>query len=77
MSTISHQIVAATNKVPRRAVVVLAAIALFGVFAIGFDSGQIEQAFGITADMNGNNPGMMFLHEFAHDARHVAGFMCH
>ncbi|MEO9320825.1 MAG: CbtB-domain containing protein [Nitrososphaera sp.] len=77
MSTISKQLVIVANNVPKVAVGILAAIALLGVFAIGFDSGQIEQAFGVTADMNGNNPGMTFLHEFAHDARHVAGFMCH
>ena len=77
MSSIGKQVILTANKVPRLAVVVLTAIALLGVFAIGFDSGQIEQAFGVTADMNGNNPGVMFLHEFAHDARHVAGFMCH
>ena len=77
MSTISRQIVLAANRVPRLAVGILAAVALFGIFAIGFDSGQLEQAFGISASMNGNNPGMMLLHEFAHDARHVAGFMCH
>lgn len=77
MSTISKQLIIAANNVPKVAVGILAAIALFGIFAIGFDSGQIEQAFGMTAPMNGNNPGIMFLHEFAHDARHVAGFMCH
>jgi Probable cobalt transporter subunit (CbtB) len=77
MSTFSKQITRAANSVPRMAVGILAAVALLGIFAIGFDTGQIEQAFGVTADMNGNNPGMMFLHEVAHDVRHAAGFMCH
>ena len=77
MSTISKELVIATGQVPKAAVAVLAAIALFGLFAVGFESGQIEQAFGITADMGNNNLGIMFLHEFSHDARHAAGFMCH
>jgi hypothetical protein len=57
----------------------LAAIAIFGVFVTGFDTGQIEQALGISApmDSNNNNPGIMWLHELAHDARHAAGFTCH
>lgn len=53
-------------------VVILAAIFVAGVFAMGFDQGHIfslalgEQAFDT-----------MYLHELSHDLRHSAGFPCH
>ena len=79
MSSIHEQITKDASSIPKIAIGILAAIALFGVFVTGFDTGQIEQALGISApmDSNNNNPGIMWLHEFAHDARHAAGFTCH
>ena len=79
MSNIHEQITKEASSIPKIAIGLLAAIALFGVFVTGFDTGQLEQALGITAPMNSdsNNPGLMWLHEFSHDARHAAGFMCH
>ena len=60
------------TSVPFFAVVSLASVFFLGLFIIGYDQGQIfslvqgEQAF---VDQ--------FLHEFAHDIRHAAGFPCH
>jgi putative cobalt transporter subunit CbtB len=78
MASIQQQIITkGASSVPKIAIGVLAAVAVLGVFVVGFDTGQLEQAFGISGGMNGNNPGIMWLHEFSHDARHAAGFMCH
>jgi hypothetical protein len=77
MYNINQQITKEVSNVPKIAIGLLAAIVIFGVFVIGFDTGQLEQAFGISAPMDSNNPGMMWLHEFSHDARHAAGFACH
>jgi len=77
MSLINEQVTKDSNSVPKIAIGILAAIAIFGVFVTGFDTGQIEQAFGISSPMSDNNPGIMWLHEFSHDARHAAGFTCH
>jgi len=42
------------------------------LFAVGFDQGQIiNTVAGQTATQ------LTWLHEFFHDARHVAGFPCH
>jgi cobalt transporter subunit CbtB len=50
----------------------LAAIALFGIFVVGYDQGQI---FSL---VQGNQAfDMKYLHEITHDMRHAAGFPCH
>ncbi len=50
----------------------LAAIALFGLFVVGYDQGHI---FSIT---QGNEAfDSKYLHEITHDMRHAAGFPCH
>jgi hypothetical protein len=60
------------SSVPLFAVLSLALVFVIGLFIIGYDQGHIfsliqgEQAF---VDK--------FLHEFAHDIRHAAGFPCH
>lgn len=62
----------ASKGIAYRLVVILAAIFVAGVFAMGFDQGHIfslalgEQAFDT-----------MYLHELSHDLRHSAGFPCH
>jgi hypothetical protein len=64
----------ATHKmgIPLFAATILIAIAGMGIFAIGFDQGQIfslvfgQQAFGD-----------LYFHELTHDMRHAAGFPCH
>lgn len=77
MSTFSELLTKNSGGISKVAIGVLAAIALFGVFVTGFDSGQLEQAFGMPSGMDSGNPGLMWLHEFTHDARHAAGFICH
>ena len=60
------------SSVPLFAVLSLALVFVIGLFIIGYDQGHIfsliqgEQAF---VDK--------FLHEFAHDISHAAGFPCH
>ncbi len=50
----------------------LAVIALFGVFVVGYDQGQM---FSI---VQGNEAfDTKYLHEVTHDMRHAAGFPCH
>lgn len=79
MSSVNKQVVKFSFSVQRICICLLATIAIFGIFATGFDSGQLEQAFGISSEATSSTDatGVMWLHEFAHDARHAAGFMCH
>ncbi len=64
-----------------RAVPLIAAIALFalfgmGYFVVGFDQGQIFSIFeGQSAYAQMNGVGLM--HEYTHDMRHASGFPCH
>ena len=47
-------------------------LAGFALFVVGYDQGHLlESGFGVDA------VGVNRLHEFFHDLRHVAGFMCH
>lgn len=68
----SRQINVSKSGVPKLAIVALAIIFVAGLFAVGFDQGQIfslvygDQAF---TDLT--------IHEFTHDLRHAAGFPCH
>jgi len=56
----------------RIAVGILVAILLFTMFVVGFDQGHLfSMAQGQEAFDN------MWIHEFAHDMRHAAGFPCH
>ncbi|HSH80324.1 MAG TPA: CbtB-domain containing protein [Herpetosiphonaceae bacterium] len=50
----------------------LLGLALLGLFAIGFDQGQLLAPFlgKLSYQLN-------LLHEVAHDARHAAAFPCH
>lgn len=60
------------DRTPKIAIGVLAAIAVFSLFVVGYDQGQL---FSI---VQGNDAyGIMWLHEFTHDIRHAAGFPCH
>lgn len=47
-------------------------LALLGLLVIGMDQGQTLSTFqgSLAYDQN-------LIHEFLHDARHVAGFPCH
>ncbi len=50
----------------------LAALAVLGIFAVGYDQGQ---TFSIVQGSEAFDT--KYLHEFTHDIRHAAGFPCH
>ena len=58
--------------VPLFAVTILLAIAGLGIFAVGFDQGQLFSIF-----LGHDAFGDLYLHELTHDMRHAAGFPCH
>jgi len=64
----------ATHKmgIPFFAAMILLAITGFGVFAVGFDQGQL---FSIVLGHEAFDD--LYLHELTHDMRHAAGFPCH
>ncbi len=47
-------------------------IALFSLFVVGYDTGQI---FSVVQGKSAYDT--MWLHEFVHDIRHESGFPCH
>ncbi len=70
--THTNEIVISKSTVPKLAIVALAAIFVFGMFAVGYDQGQLlSVVFGEQAYVD------MFIHELTHDMRHAAGFPCH
>ena len=68
----SKEITVSKFTVPIFAIVLLAAVFVFGLFFVGYDQGHIfsivlgEQAFED-----------LYIHELTHDMRHAAGFPCH
>lgn len=61
-----------TEKSPKLAIAVLAIIAIFSIYIVGYDQGQLFSM------VQGNEAfDSMWLHEFTHDVRHAAGFPCH
>ncbi len=54
------------------AVGLLAGLALFSLYVVGYDTGQI---FSLLQGKSAY--GTMWLHEFVHDIRHESGFPCH
>jgi len=68
----SRGITVSKSGVPLYALVLLAAIFVFGLFFVGYDQGHIfsvvigEKAFE-----------ELYIHELTHDMRHAAGFPCH
>ena len=60
------------EKTPKLAIAILAIIAIFSVYIVGYDQGQL---FSL---VQGNEAfDSMWLHEFTHDIRHASGFPCH
>lgn len=66
------QITKEIGKVSAVAAAILLVVFGLGVFAVGYDQGQLfSLAYGSKAfDLN-------YLHELAHDMRHASGFPCH
>lgn len=58
--------------IPLFAAVILVVIAGIGIFAVGFDQGQM---FSIVLGQEAFDS--LYLHELTHDMRHAAGFPCH
>ena len=60
------------KQIARSLVIILAAVFVIGIFAMGFDQGHLfsivqgESAFDV-----------MYLHEATHDVRHIVGLPCH
>jgi hypothetical protein len=72
MSLYSELRVKNSDNVPRLAIGILAVVAIFSIYLIGYDQGQL---FSI---VQGNEAyDSMWVHEFTHDIRHAAGFPCH
>ncbi len=66
------QITKLSGKVPVIAAAILLVLFGIGVFAVGFDQGQIFNIVEGSKAFDAN-----YLHEFAHDMRHASGFPCH
>ncbi len=61
-----------TTVVTIYAIILLAAIFVFGLFVVGYDQGHLFSIImGETAFEE------LYLHELTHDMRHAAGFPCH
>jgi len=68
----SRGITITTTGVPISALILLAAIFVFGLFVVGYDQGHLFSVImGETAFEE------LYLHELTHDMRHAAGFPCH
>jgi len=77
MSIISKQISKEGSDVPKVAVCILLGILAFGTFVVGYDQGQLAEAFLGSMGVHPTHTQLMMLHEFNHDLRHAAGFPCH
>jgi hypothetical protein len=60
------------DGIPKFSLVILAVIAIFSVYIVGYDQGQL---FSLVQGTEAYDT--MWLHEFTHDIRHAAGFPCH
>ena len=72
MSLQHGQRVVEKDGIPKFSIAILAIIAIFSIYIVGYDQGQL---FSL---VQGNEAyDTMWLHEFTHDIRHAAGFPCH
>ncbi len=68
----SRGITITKTDVPIYAIILLAAIFVFGLFVVGYDQGHLFSVIiGETAFEE------LYIHELTHDMRHAAGFPCH
>ena len=72
MSLHHYQWVVEKDGIPKFSLVILAIIAVFSVYMVGYDQGQL---FSLVQGTEAYDT--MWLHEFTHDIRHAAGFPCH
>lgn len=72
MSLYHDQKVIEKNPTPKLAIGILIVVAIFSMFVVGYDQGQL---FSIVQGSEAFDA--MWLHEFTHDIRHAAGFPCH
>ena len=68
----SRGITVSKSGVPLYALVLLAAIFVFGLFFVGYDKGHI---FSVVIGEKAFED--LYIHELTHDMRHAAGFPCH
>jgi hypothetical protein len=77
MSLIIKQVAKESSDVPKVAIGVLIGIFVLCMFVVGYDQGQLVQAFFAPIGIHLNHDKLMLIHEFNHDLRHAAGFPCH
>ncbi len=72
MSLYHNLIVIEKDGIPKLAIGILAIIAIFSVYVVGYDQGQL---FSLVQGSEAYDA--KWLHELTHDVRHAAGFPCH
>lgn len=72
MSLYLDQKVIREDRISKMSIAILAIIAIFSVYLVGYDQGQLFSLVQGTEALD-----IMWLHEFTHDIRHAAGFPCH
>jgi hypothetical protein len=72
MSLYLDQKVIREDRISKMSIAILAIIAIFSVYLVGYDQGQLFSLVQGTDALDA-----MWLHEFTHDIRHAAGFPCH
>ncbi len=68
----SRGITVSKSGIPLYALVLLAAIFVFGLFFVGYDQGHL---FSVVIGEKAFED--LYIHELTHDMRHAAGFPCH
>lgn len=68
----TRQLLVERSDISKVAIGVLVVIMLVGLFSVGLDQGQL---FSLVEGKQAYDTN--WLHEFAHDMRHAAGFPCH
>ena len=72
MSLYLDQKVIREDRISKMSIAILAIIAIFSVYLVGYDQGQLFSLVQGTEAFD-----TMWLHEFTHDVRHASGFPCH
>jgi len=72
MSLYLDQKVIQKDRIPKMSIAILAIIAIFSIYVVGYDQGQLFSLVQGTEAFD-----TMWIHEFTHDIRHASGFPCH